>query len=588
MKRAAVCIGVARTVGGGGSLPPLKLARKGAEDLHEWARKNGIDSHLITDAAGRVTVAQLRDKIKELLEPGSLDQLIVYFSGHGVNVRGDEYWLLSGSTADDEAINLAAAAARARYCGVSHVVFVSDACRTAPEGTQAQSMYASPLFPNNNPDGLEKKVDIFWACILGAPSLEIKDPDDAARRHAVFTDEMLSALKGTYPNLLEKDPPALVLRPWPLADFLEKRVPLRVGQILGPATPVTQQPDARITSRPTAWLSRFDAPPAADDALESFGITEETRVPARGVPMAPSSPLPPTIVAAARDAVRTAIDPDTPTLNAIRDLHCAVAPGAGAIAIAVESDVALTGPDHMESMCGFKIRGAALRDAYAERIPVEPLEPWLVRVWPDRPAHDVLLELDDGRAVMLPGIRGFITTLSFEEGELRNVAYEPSANDWRWGAYVAQKEELAMLRSLIAASANVGGFRLAGTDAEKLTDRIRVAKGLDPTMALYAAYSYYNLGLRDPIRDMQRYVRGDLEITLFDLAVLADRRLVDPQRTFPLVPMLAQGWSLVDAFSIQLMDGLANLKRYVGPSLWTVFAPEAVGALRNAMRGRIA
>ena len=169
MKRAAVCIGVAKT---GGGLPTLKVARKGAEDMHAWALAAGIDSHLITDAAGPVTVDQIRKKIKELLAPSNLDQLIIFFSGHGLNVRREEYWLLTGAPEDDEAVNVAGAEVRARFCGVPHVVFLSDACRTAPPDTQGQSIEASPIFPNPDSDGPENPVDLFWACTLGAPSHE--------------------------------------------------------------------------------------------------------------------------------------------------------------------------------------------------------------------------------------------------------------------------------------------------------------------------------------------------------------------------------------------------------------------------------
>ena len=215
----------------------------------------------------------------------------------------------------------------------------------------------------------------------------------------------------------------------------------------------------------------------------------------------------------------------------------------------------------------------------------------MARVDPPSPAVDVLLELDDGRGVLLPAIRDFVAALWFERGELRNVAYEPSDRSFRWQDFVHRREELSALRSLIASSAHVSGFRLDRDDAPQLTERIRVAKSIDPTMALYAAYSYHNLGRRDLIRNMAGYFKSDLGFTFFDVALLAgskvpaDALAIREARIFPLVPLLAQGWGLLDAFGGPQRATLATLKRHVRPSLWTVFDPPGVKHIRAALQG---
>jgi hypothetical protein len=110
-------------------------------------------------------------------------------------------------------------------------------------------------------------------------------------------------------------------------------------------------------------------------------------------------------------------------------------------------------------------------------------------------------------------------------------------------------------------------------------------KGLDPTMALYAAYSYHRLGKRQLIEEMEDYVIGDLQLTFFDLAMLADR---ESPRThvpiYPFVPMLAQGWNLLGAFDAWT-DLLEELRAHVASSLWTVFAPAALPLLRTGLKG---
>jgi hypothetical protein len=49
--------------------------------------------------------------------------------------------------------------------------------------------------------------------------------------------------------------------------------------------------------------------------------------------------------------------------------------------------------------------------------------------------------------------------------------------------------------------------------------------------------------------------------------------------------MLAQGWSLLDAFGIKLPGELSGLKRFVGTSLWTVLDEPAIPIIRNAFKG---
>lgn len=572
MKRAAILIGVEKT----GGLPKLKAARDGAKRMESWARNEGFETHLITDAEEPVTTQIIRKKVKELIEPSNLDQLLIYFSGHGVNIRFGEFWLLSDAPEEgDQAVNVASAEALARRCGIPHVVLLSDACRTAAEGIQAQSIDGNAIFPNLDPSGLEKPVDLFFACTLGAPSHEIRDPNDAARRYqAVYTEELHAALRGRYPEALVRDATdgSMVLRPRPLKRLLEKKVPQRIGDLLGNPVPISQTPDARITSDDDAWLTRFVKAPESNQM--------------RSPP--PRPPLSLSVPDVTRDALRSVLSTAAPAQETLDKLMQIDTADAQEIVDTVQREAASFGPLHFETRCGFKVRGAELREVVARPGTAELLDPSFARVdLQGRPAADVLLELRDGRGIVLPALRDFIASLSFENGELRNVAYEPSGNSDRWSDYAARQAELTTLRSLIASNVHLGGFRLDRKDAEQLTERIRLAKGLDPTMALYAAYSYHNLGRRDLIEKMQRYLREDLGITLFDIALLSGQKpRSEPgeRQIFPFLPLLAQGWSLLEAFGVSLPDRLAPLKRSVGNSLWTIFDATGVRIVRDVLR----
>src|SRR5690606_4502211 len=93
MQRAAVLVGVSKS----GMLPRLHAVSEGVDNMRRWCASQGISERklcVITDQIGKVTISMVRDAVDALIAPGNLDQLIVYFSGHGIYNRGD-LWLLS-------------------------------------------------------------------------------------------------------------------------------------------------------------------------------------------------------------------------------------------------------------------------------------------------------------------------------------------------------------------------------------------------------------------------------------------------------------------------------------------------------------
>ena len=265
MIRAGVFIGVDKT----GNLQKLNDAAAGARRMHEWAIKQGMadNTHakLITDAGGRrVNPDLIYDAIKELINGPGVNQLILYFAGHGVNISRGEYWLLTDAPGNtNAAVNVQGSVELARYCGIQHVVIISDACRVAPDGIQAQSVRGSNVFPNDAAGDRAKPVNQFFACLLGRTAVELKDPAIAAGNYsALYTTALLAALSGEVPDLLESgqsaDDKARYVRPRKLENHLEINVPRRV-KALRLEQKVNQDPDAIITSD-GSWVARIETP----------------------------------------------------------------------------------------------------------------------------------------------------------------------------------------------------------------------------------------------------------------------------------------------------------------------------------------
>jgi hypothetical protein len=87
MNRAAIIIGVDRA----GDLPVLKDAAAGARRFEQWAHDQEFAAvKLLTDEnGGAVDITQIKRAIHEIIDTGTIEQLIVYFAGHGVNIHYD-------------------------------------------------------------------------------------------------------------------------------------------------------------------------------------------------------------------------------------------------------------------------------------------------------------------------------------------------------------------------------------------------------------------------------------------------------------------------------------------------------------------
>ncbi|WP_408999155.1 caspase domain-containing protein [Syntrophus buswellii] len=577
MERAAVLIGVSKT----GNLPELQAVTPSVQRMTDWARRQGIDEgHLqvLTDEKNPVTVEQVHSAITALVDRASVEQLIVYFSGHGINIDS-EFWLLSGAPKNvNEAVNVEGSVRLARYCGISHVVLISDACRSAAEGLLALQIKGGEVFPNEPVSGTEKPVDILFSCARGKPSLEIVDPAaaaaEAAKRYsALYTEVLLDYLTGRHQETLhpvEEDGRVVAeLRLGELADCLKRDVPARLAAMkIDPK--LNQLPDDRI-SRHTedAWIARMP-----------FKGRLLSRTFSPGIPAREPPPVTPFTVS--EGLVSASLEGDQRKWKELLSLESGGRERGLLEAVATQAEP--FGPMHFETQCGFKIRGARIVDTVQRDVDVELLGTAgdTVRVGGlTAPGANVLLVLENGCGVAVPALPDFIAALSFEGGQLVDVSYEPSENTWRWGEYAHAVNELRSLRATIAASAALGVFRLNEEGGLALARRMQYAKGVDPSLALYAAYVYDSLQRRDLIDEMRSYMEGDLGLVFFDVALLSRAPIMG--RFVPPFPMLSQGWALLSAYRAQLPPSLHGIEQCRVPSLWTMFNGKGVAMLRKAI-----
>jgi len=478
MLRAGVFIGVARS----GERPPLPDACAAARDMHEWAVEQGLLARLITDDERPVDPGLIAVELDALLAGPPPDQLVVYFAGHGVNVHHNEHWLLT-----DGAVNLAGTVELARYRGIRHTVFISDAYRARAAGP----MRGDTVLSDGGAGDRVRPVDQFFASALGRPADEPSDPARAAAGYkAVYTGALLDALRGRVPDILDRsgDPldPVRYVRPAHLQDHLEREVPARL-RLLGLADGPGWRPEALLVTH-SGWLSRIVPPPFA--------------------PAAPA-PLP-------------AVRPPGPP----RDRF-----GVGLLE--------RFGPDHFETGCGIKVRGTTIRECAGPGLVCEPLGDRLVRVNPGaRRAGTVALRFGTAGGTcgtVVPVFAGFLTELTLLDGELVDVGFEPSVNGGgRWRAD----------RVAAAAAMRHGRLTLPEGWISSLLARLSEDPGADPALLLHTAYALHDR--QDATAALAR-LSGLLQerfgVNLFDVALL-DRRVGTGAAVVPSTPLLARGWAL--------------------------------------------
>jgi hypothetical protein len=236
-------------------------------------------------------------------------------------------------------------------------------------------------------------------------------------------------------------------------------------------------------------------------------------------------------------------------------------------------------PDHFETGCGFFFTGAQPGEAsvFDSVGSIEERTPDSLKIVTSSTTN-VLVTTSDGCGTILPAIPGYIASLSFHDGLLTSVSWQQIG--------LPSDPNLVSLRSLIASLSQRGSLHLdtvraAGIDAQRLANRIRGAKTVDPSMAIYAAYAFYDLQLIDRVRSMAEYLLEYAQLSLFDLALLTRSLSIDPQMSNlkPFFPLLSRGWSMLELDELPPL--YSELFLHMTKSHWTFLKPEGVELLKE-------
>lgn len=579
--RAAVVIGVDKC----GNLPILSAAASSAKLVADWLKSEGFEVKLFVDDDKPVRSSDIFDAIAEFVGRGTLSQLVVYFSGHGFLNGFSEYWMFSGAPDNpNEAASLIESTALAKESGITNVVFISDACRSTPDSLGTSRVRGSLIFPNGDASQVRADVDKFLAALPGKPALELPVADSTGRFEGIYTSCFLDAFKKPDASMVRTlENGSRVVPNRNLKAYLTREVQKRAQ---AKSIKLNQIPDADVVSDDTAYIGKVAPetvvapPPVADSQATIFDVAsrELARDGANISLLGPNDALPESEIN--RVALSSGFSAIKASILAAPDITQQVPVNTGFVVSGTNVELVTTNPMHGAEIVS-RERSTTIQISIR-----------------DGKACSVAIRFEDGSGTVLAALNEFVGSVEVAGGGVSNVNYDPSRNNWRFSDYEFERPRLASLRATVAASARYGVLRIEGDKdtrakgASSFADRIRVLKGIDPTLGIYAAYAYADADLVDQVRSVRSYMRDDLNVDIFDVAMLAGelsgRSIGGDDGAVPFCPMLNQGWSFLRVKDVRLPDSVAETRDYLRPALWTTFEPKGMNIVIEALRsGRL-
>jgi hypothetical protein len=274
-----------------------------------------------------------------------------------------------------------------------------------------------------------------------------------------------------------------------------------------------------------------------------------------------------------------------------------------AVSVAATRLLKARGRKSFETQTGFSVIGAAIRkgmllrhdcDIFSEgdgmhlRVRADYVVDGVVD---DARIHEpnlALIRFDDGFGTCLAVLPQFVGTVVVEDHRVVSVTYTPSATEknGRFDDYSRNADAVDQRRAFAAIAARHGAFELAADQANDVDRYMRLAKSVDPALGVYAAYAYFQAGNIQGLYSVLDTMRSSGDPVLFDVAMLANFGSSErkPATAFPpFMPMMSQGWALLDGMKETMPAAAIEASRFLVPSLWTTFSPEGMDILEAAL-----
>lgn len=585
LKRAAIVIGVNRT----GDLPLLQAAASGARQFADFLRLEGFEVKEFNDDQGKpVTASDIFSGVVELVDKGNLDQLVIYFAGHGFGLSTNFYWLLSGAPRDpSQAISVLECVYAARRTGITNVVLIGDACRSLPQSLKASNVRGTVVFPNDGPTNTEVTVDQFLASHQGEEAFEVSV--SSTQYEGLFTSAFMEAFQSPDRKMAVPLSNGLWVVPnRRLRTYLRNRVQEKAQDR---SLNLLQTPESIVSSDEPWYVGTTRQPPGLGGGAHSGGNGLKRKK--------------------VFDVLGSRLD-DLEIPKNIGELE-EIKSGAGAIASPEYSAARLLVDDISRNTVSAPFKGAGLLIRGEKLVELEVNENIRNAIGQIQNSQDsmhsgvefegleaassVVMRFSKGFGGVVAVLPGFVTTLKVGPDGIEGVQFDPARNNFRFEEFQEVSFRLQYLRSLASEANRLGVLGFGGTledrrkRAEEFAGRIRMLKSIDPTLGVYAAYAYKIALVDEGIDSVQSIMRSDLISGIFDVEMLAEKFTSSASgqapwmsNTYPFCPMFRQGWELLRVEKITLNPIVEEVRSTLLPSLWTTFDDQGIKVLAEALR----
>lgn len=576
MKKCAIIIGINDTPG----MPYLSSPCHYARRVDLWARSQGFQTRLFTDESfegnkHRINIRDISTAGAELLTTNP-EQLLVYFAGHGIELEpGNDIWLLPDYQRwPSEAINISKNKDILFKSGVTHSIFISDACRSPRTNREDRIVLGSEIFPSLHRTNYDAVIDVLYSTWPGEASIDYRDEN--GNYISVYSECLLECLYGSVAEVIRHIElqdgydkfPAVISRD--LSKYLKQTVPIIIKQ----KTKKNQQPNSSVNSDEPIYISRFNK-----------GNVEVKEDIISGLEMSDS------------------FDNDSQSSTIAQKLQLTNSLPSKILNRKIKNNIRIIDEVHRtmvndyslpENRTGIIIHGNRRATIYG----INDYFPRFFDFYNNEQLIDEVdvinfLELHNTTnymPIILVGSNGgksyypmtilpnFINSMIFDRGNLISIDYYPTRGNRRMNAIYDRIEVAKRKAEVVTAAAN-GIFQ----GAEELAGYLPLYKNLDTTLGLFAAYAYYQNGKFENIRSLYSYMNEEDEPILPEVSALnqlanRDRPLSSPHN--PIIPMLTQGWSYLDTQQNEITYKLQNFLR---PGLWTSFGWKGLESIKFSL-----
>ncbi len=602
-----ISIGIDKATG----LTPLGAAVSGAKEFALWGQSQGYKTDVFVDETNRITQSDIFDRIGEIVDSKTCEQLIVFFSGHGIlKSPSQEIWLLSNAKNNpNESINLTGSIDNARTSGIPYIVFISDACRVLPNELQFTGN-GSVIFPIIDDTDQDCAIDILYATRPGNPALE-QNSQTNAKRFGLFTQALIEVLNGKYPELIKANPRGDDLIKYYSIDKLltnrnykslsngnwhinsinsESSIKSIVAKKARDISiTLKQNPDIRIQyQNPKPSLAEFDDNNAKDILLSSEELIKQKVSAER------------TIINGIQDKLNIGLSQFETSnksfksiLQDMEEIQMDVYNTKSTLIQNSEVIFDSKGKSSFETQTGFTIIGTSIKDVLTNSVKdvFSENNKIHIRIYPNLNAKTALIILKNGYSIPIAIIEGYIGTLVFKKNQLLTINYTPSRNSYKFHFFEQNENRIGFVRSFVASAANEG-FDYSQTFNNEFTSDghvnysnagsyLRQEKSIDPSLGLYAVYAFRQEGKIKDIKSVYRFMAEESDNMIFDIAMLANNLSRERERLAPFCPMIAIGWAYRHHFDEFLNPEIREASNFLAPSLWTTFDKKGTEIIRK-------